>query len=527
VIAPASRGLLSALFLVGLCLLGSPAASATVVEDGTSAASHAASPPVVVVVFDQLPLLSLLDEREQIDAFRYPHFAAFARDSIWFRNATTVATSTHLAVPAILTGMYPRRGVPPSFEGHPNNLFTLLRDLYPMNVHESQTRLCPPALCPQTPRRFAAQQRRTRAPYSQDRRGKFERFVRSIRAGRPALNFIHAVLPHGPWEYFPSGTQYPPLVGTVGQPLGDAGAWHSDALLVRQAQVRHLLQVGFVDRLLGELIRRLRRLRIYERSLIVVTADHGMSFRPGDKRRNPTPTNLQDVAYVPLLVKLPGPRLTWIEDAHVETTDIVPTIAGVLGLPVPWPVDGRSALSEPGSPLVRLQYYGVADAAALEQRRRVALRREIRLFGSGPRGRFFSVAPHPELLGRRLATLAVAPWGRASAIIDQATTRRLWSVKPRSGTIPAFIGGRIDGDARRGMTVAVAVNGWIAALTRTFSVGGSVRFGALVPERVFRRGSNAVEVLFVDFRGGTRRLRTLAVAPDSRRIAALTRAEGR
>ena len=60
-----------------------------------------------MVVFDEFPLTSLLDEHYQIDSVRYPHFAALAEQSTWFRNATTVSGDTVVAVPSLLTGQYP------------------------------------------------------------------------------------------------------------------------------------------------------------------------------------------------------------------------------------------------------------------------------------------------------------------------------------------------------------------------------------------------------------------------------------
>ena len=65
-------------------------------------------PPIVMVVFDQLPLTSLLSESGGIDP-RYPNFAALADDATWFRNATTVAELTGWAMPALTSGSSPQR----------------------------------------------------------------------------------------------------------------------------------------------------------------------------------------------------------------------------------------------------------------------------------------------------------------------------------------------------------------------------------------------------------------------------------
>ena len=65
--------------------------------------------PVVVVVFDQLPLVSLLDGAGGLDRALYPNFAALADQATWFRNASAVSGWTASALPAILTGNYPAR----------------------------------------------------------------------------------------------------------------------------------------------------------------------------------------------------------------------------------------------------------------------------------------------------------------------------------------------------------------------------------------------------------------------------------
>ena len=152
------------------------------------------------------------------------------------------------------------------------------------------------------------------------RREILEGFIDGIRAAgaKPGLFFIHSVLPHAPWIYLPSGKQYdldglPPQIRDCDVfAAGRAGLdrqskhWPEDPVVVAQAQQRYLLQVQFVDRELGRLLRHLKEVGLYDRSLIVITADHGVSFVPGQPFRGICQEIYPETLSVPLLVKLPG-----------------------------------------------------------------------------------------------------------------------------------------------------------------------------------------------------------------------------
>ena len=77
-------------------------------------------------------------------------------------------------------------------------------------------------------------------------------------------------------------------------------------------------------------MRRLRATGLYDRALIVVTADHGVTFRA----RHPftgTPDAVQpDMLPVPLFIKAPQQREGRSVDTHLQTIDIVPTVAQLL-----------------------------------------------------------------------------------------------------------------------------------------------------------------------------------------------------
>jgi Sulfatase len=481
---------------------------------------HGVGPPrtIVMVVFDELPLTSLMGPDDRIDASRYPAFARLARDATWYRGATAVHDSTALAVPAILDGRYPRAGTRSDVYSHPANLFTLLAHSYELHVSEEATGLCPTSMCEPQPGT-------TMSHLSGGKVERFRRFVRGVRATpRPALWFKHVLLPHVPWQYYPSGRKYrrhapEPIPGLNGE-FGFGVPW-----LVKVSYQRHLLQLGLADRLLGELLARVRKVGLYEDALVVVVADHGIAFHTGMDRRAVEPENVEDLAPVPLFVKLPGARRGTVVDRHVETLDVLPTTLDLTGLESPRALDGRSLLSPSAAQARQVTIYHRVDhqlntvggrysfpPAELERRRRAALERKLELFGSGGRrsaDALYRIGPYPGLIGRLAVSLPRLN-GRATARIDQAAD--LLEVDPSSPFVPGEITGEVPGGRPGGgRPIALALNGTIAATGRTFSLEGSraESFEVIVPEDSFRRGANEVHAFEIVRRGGGLALRRL------------------
>lgn len=542
------------LLFLTLFLLGSPVTQLVLPEQAEPVtAGVRPSAPVVMVVFDELPVTSLLRRDGRVDRVRYPSFATLAARATWYSHATTVFDFTTQAVPAILDGRRPRKGSLPTPAHHPRNLFTLLGRSYRLNVSEEATHLCPPSLCPNAVqpglgRRLRSLGFDSAVVYAHlvlpaaleeslpsisegwgdfhggdaggaavlkllgggGRAARFEAWVRSIRpSSPPALNFKHVLLPHVPWQYLPDGHRYG---RRGGRPAGLAGPLAAkDPFLMLQRYQRHLLQVGFTDRLLGRLIGRLRETGLWDRALVVVTADHGVSFRAGQAdTRAVTPENVEDIAPVPLFVKAPGQRTGRISTRPVQTIDILPMIADELGFDLPWRVDGRSArgpapagrpavdmLSRAGSPL-RL---GADD---LERRMRAALAHKVRHFGSAGGGPgLYAVGSHRELLGRPVSALGAADGDGASAAIDAAS--ELADVD-LYGELPAQLTGRISRAGPGRHDLALAVNGRVATVSRSFPWEGQERFSAFAPPQAFRSGRNLVEVFLVPPSGPPRRL---------------------
>src|SRR5215208_5064079 len=164
----------------------------------------ATKPYVVLLVMDEFPGDSLLGRGGRIDSVRYPNFAALAGDSTWFRNAYSVYDSTTKAVPLILDGVAPHKGTSSDPRDHPHSIYDMFaRHGYRVVDSEEATALCPPSIC---------HGGRTRRPaiipnLLGGRPQRFNRWVRSIKAGKPTLWVKHVLLPHGPYIYQPDGTR--------------------------------------------------------------------------------------------------------------------------------------------------------------------------------------------------------------------------------------------------------------------------------------------------------------------------------
>ncbi len=332
--------------------------------------------------------------------------------------------------------------------------------------------------------------------HNTDRPQVFSNFLRAIQPTQnPTLYYLHSLLPHTPYVYLPSGQVYSVDYGLNGL---TKETWSSDEWATTQSYQRYLLQVGFVDTLLGRLIARLKATNLYEKSLIVVTADHGVSFRPHDYRRSATKTNLADVMAVPLFVKAPFQQRGEVLDHDVETIDILPTIADILGLKMPWPVDGDSAFSpEPraktkkASPLLGQQI----PLAMFDTEVRAAVNRQVVLFP--PKA---PVVPPPAsplgLVGQRIQAMPVRDDPQFAITIDQL--QHFAQINPEAQFLPSHITGTLHSEEFR--LIALALNGTVRAVTQPwpFAVKGEYgRWSALLGPQFFRPGRNTLEAFGV------------------------------
>ncbi len=151
----------------------------------------------------------------------------------------------------------------------------------------------------------------------------------------PSLAYLHLLLPHSPYIFTRSGATYDgPAVGR-----GTAATW--DAQIVAHQMA---LQMEFTDSLIGDVMDDARDEGVYDDAIIIVLADHAAGLDGEKASRYYDGTNASELMVTPLFVKAPGQTEGVVSDAPIEAVDVLPTLADMLDIDVPWSMDGSSAL---------------------------------------------------------------------------------------------------------------------------------------------------------------------------------------
>lgn len=545
-----------------------PEAAAIDVDVSQSTVPDLSTPPadvsVMWFVLDEFSVSALMTPEGTINAERFPGFAALASTSTWYRNDLTVSKDTIEAVPAMLTGRYPKMGRAPTLATYPENLFTITAGQMAMDVNETITRLCPKDQCryravsggdeianpdatvpeyADSPvvgvggpdfvgflrdasvvlgHKLLPEGLRETLPaidegwggfgqgggptsdvttpsdgltsdetidsggsdsssedvtvgtiddekaFSRpkiDQPGRFRAVVdRAAKSAVSTLHFAHLMIPHKPWVLTPDMRRN----DWLGQ--YNEGTNPTDVDEVRDEYGAHLYQVAAVDVLVGEMVRAMKTSANWNRTMIIVTSDHGQTFEPGlSKRRtiNAARTeSLEDIYRPPLFIKYPDQTVGEVNDCPVQSIDILPTVLAAKGLTVSLEFEGVDlARICPDRPLRTVKWarkstdLSTGVEALLDRVRRL----EEFIPADGDASSIVAVGPYRDLLG----TSVTATPGAASPIST-------WTVRNRSAyasvsgeelaTVPMEISGKVGfaADMPDGAWVAVTLDGRIA-----------------------------------------------------------------
>ena len=526
--------------------------------------------PIVMIVLDEFNPTVLLDEEGNIDRVRFPNFAALADEGAWFPNALSVHFSTKVAVPAILTGKMPPEGNRlPTLSDHPDNLFSWLAPKYKMNVIESATRLCPANVCVPDmnlgelvtdtsivlfheilPRPIAqdllppidegwgafgavneGEGERAAAPKSKFREwvglarsvGRINmsrQFIGSIDASDGVLNFLHILLPHRAWSYNSDGREYIPT-----RPMGmKDGVW-TDEEFMAVGYHRYMLQVGLLDRLVGETVAKLKQMGRYDQTIFMIAADHGISFKVGTTARGIHLEEPSQHLRIPFFAKLPKGSAALDTDAVAYNIDLVPTIADVIQADMNWDHDGVSlfkAGSVPRETLVvargaNKMEYRVKEILAQDELKRWHLDR----LGAGvPLKSTVVRGARRELLGTPVSDLAIGPVEEAYVITADLSQPFADIGLSGAEQLPLLVRGELLGDQKAVPDVVVVLNGKIVLVLRPRPGRPNVsNFLGLVPESDLVEGRNEFAVYAIGGNGAGVTLHPLNIGDTPPKVA--------
>jgi arylsulfatase A-like enzyme len=149
--------------------------------------------------------------------------------------------------------------------------------------------------------------------------------------GRPFFLYLHYMDPHDPYFSHPFDGHGVARVATP-RPADERA---KELLALYDGEVEYL------DEQLGRLFEGLRELGVYDKALIVLTADHGEEFLEHGGWWHGTTLYDEQIA-VPLIVKPPGPVAAGrVATGLARSLDIAPTLLAAAGAAAPEEMQGR------------------------------------------------------------------------------------------------------------------------------------------------------------------------------------------
>lgn len=126
--------------------------------------------------------------------------------------------------------------------------------------------------------------------------------------------------------------------GHIAHPTEGVKISEDTTRLLRQG---YYASVSYVDALLGDLIAHLKKLDLYESTIIVVWGDHG--WKLGDHNSWGKMTNYNIDLKVPVILRFPGQEKRGVQtDAMIELVDLFPSLCDLAGIDIPQYMQGTS-----------------------------------------------------------------------------------------------------------------------------------------------------------------------------------------
>jgi hypothetical protein len=496
---------------------------------------------VLQIVLDEFSLAPLLDEKGEINAERFPGFAELAATSTWYRNNVSASNFTHQAVPAILSSQTPSKDAAPFLSAYPKNIFTLFGGRIPVSGIEPVTSMCPVRVCPKPGesrwslnasrlksffrdasyvygQRVFPPALRKRIPSVDGAWGGFgavankfkEQYTNGalsqpdalltavgklVDSAAPQVSVVHALVPHAPWRLTPDMRVAPlsPTISTINPDSADG---------IRDEYQTYLYQVGAVDASLQTALKELKKSGRWDDTMIVLTADHGISFIPTMPQRHTDFTESQQVAdiyRIPTFIKYPNQNDAVVSDCSSTNLDLLPTIIDVMNTKTSWKFKGLSLANGCPDRSSRVVISATGQTANIatgfeDARSRAAHYAEI-VSNRGPINKVASVGDAASLIGTKLPDVATNQQVKGWKLLQKK-----WFVnvsQSRGASIPSLITGSVQmsGELAAGTEGIVAIDGVAAGVIGELSNARDVAaFTAVLDYSLLTQGKHIVEL---------------------------------
>lgn len=325
----------------------------SVPSDGGSAGGPCTDCSVILISIDTL-------RADHLSCYGYerqtsPEICAFFASGRRFARAYSQSSWTAPAHGSIFTGLYPgRHGVTygpmiPRLRGH-RTIFEHLRESGYFTIALHGAGYVNPVL----PREAIDFDRVIEL--RQDLVGHFEAALRANADGRPFFLFLHGYDVHTPYaprrNYF---LEPRPEIDEAARDNAfcryedaedrsrflDPSSIPSDPETQRYLESLYDSEIAEVDASLARLFRHLEARGILDRTLVILTSDHGEEFWEHGSCEH-VKTVYNELIHVPLFVRGPGVEPGIHEEPVAASIDIAPTITERLGVPPLESIDGRS-----------------------------------------------------------------------------------------------------------------------------------------------------------------------------------------
>jgi hypothetical protein len=496
---------------------------------------------VLQIVLDEFSLAPLLDAEGNINAQRFPGFAELAATSTWYRNNVSASNFTHQAVPAILSSQTPSKDAAPFLSAYPRNIFTLFGGKIPVSGVEPVTSLCPVRVCPKAGESrwslnasrlkgffrdasyvygqrvfppalrkripsvdgawggFGAVANKFKEQYSNGALSQPDALLSAVGSlvdsAGPQVSVVHALVPHAPWRLTPDMRVAPlsPTISTMNPDSADG---------IRDEYQTYLYQVGAVDAVIQKALKELKNSGRWNNTMIVLTADHGISFIPTMPQRHTDFTESQQVAdiyRIPTFIKYPNQNEPVVSDCASTNLDLLPTIIDVTNTKTSWSFKGQSLANSCPERNSRRVISATGESADLstgfeDAQGRAAHYAEI-VSNDGPINKIASVGASAALIGTKLPDVATDQQVTGWKLLQKKMFMNVSN--SRGAAVPSLVTGSVQmsGELPAGTEGIVAIDGVAAGVIGELSNARDVTaFTSILDYSLLTPGKHIVEL---------------------------------